>query len=224
MQAKEKILFCWSSGKDCALALERVQRCGQYEVAALLSTITADYDRVSMHGVRRELLEQQAEALGYPLEKVLISKDADNDQYERRMLDLLLPYGRDGLRTVAFGDVFLDGIREYRESNLARVGMRALFPIWQQPTAELAKCFIESGYRAIVTCVDSELLDGSFVGREFDQEFLDSLPDDVDPCGENGEFHSFVYAGPIFSRPIPFTLGQTVVRENRFHFTDLLPE
>ncbi len=223
MQPKEKILFCWSSGKDCALALERVQRCGQYEVAALLSTITADYDRVSMHGVRRELLEQQAEALGYPLEKVLISKDADNDQYERRMLDLLLRYGRDGLRTVAFGDVFLDGIREYRESNLAKAGMRALFPIWQQSTAQLAQSFIDSGYRAIITCVDSQLLDGSFVGREFDQEFLDSLPPDVDPCGENGEFHSFVYAGPIFSSPIPFKLGQTVVRDERFHFTDLLP-
>ncbi|MCK4850695.1 MAG: ATP-binding protein, partial [Phycisphaerae bacterium] len=138
-------------------------------------------------------------------------------------LDLLLPYGRDGVRTVAFGDVFLDGIREYREGNLARLGMKALFPIWQQPTDQLTQSFIESGYRAIITCVDSELLDGGFVGREFDQDFLDSLPDDVDPCGENGEFHSFVYAGPIFSRPISFTKGRTVVRDDRFHFTDLLP-
>ncbi len=222
MQPKEKILFCWSSGKDCALALERVQRCGQYEVAALLSTITADYDRVSMHGVRRELLEQQAEALGYPLEKVLISKDADNDQYERRMLDVLSRYREDGLRTVAFGDVFLDGIREYRRDNLSKVNMQAIFPLWAKPTDQLAQDFITQGFRAVITCVDSELLDGSFVGREFDQDFLDSLPDGVDPCGENGEFHSFVYAGPIFRRPIPVRRGRTVLRDGRFRFCDVL--
>ncbi len=223
MQAKEKILFCWSSGKDSALALAQIQREGQYEVAALLSTITADYDRVSMHGVRRELVELQADALGYPLEKVLITKDADNDQYEQRMLELLLRYSQDSVRSVAFGDIFLDGIREYRQGNLAKAGMRGLFPIWQQPTAELARSFVDGGFKAIITCVDSELLDGSFVGREFDQEFLDSLPDGVDPCGENGEFHSFVYTGPIFAQEIPFTLGQTVLRENRFHYTDLIP-
>ena len=223
MHGKEKILFCWSSGKDSALAVREIQREGKYEIAALLSTITEDYDRVSMHGVRRDLVERQGRAMGYPLEKVLISKGADNAEYERQMLDLLLRYEREGVRSVAFGDIFLEGIREYREGNLAKAGIRGLFPIWERPTAELARSFVEQGFKAIITCVDSQLLDGGFVGREFDEDFLDSLPEDVDPCGENGEFHSFVYAGPIFSEPIAFTLGQTVVRDERFHFCDLLP-
>ena len=223
MQAKEKILFCWSSGKDSALAVREIQRAGEYKIAALVSTITEDYDRVSMHGVRRELVERQGRAMGYPLEKVLISKGADNEEYERQMLDLLLRYEREGVRTVAFGDIFLEGIREYREGNLAKAGMRGLFPIWERPTAELARSFVEQGFRAVITCVDSQLLDGSFVGREFDESFLDSLPGEVDPCGENGEFHSFVYDGPIFSEAISFRLGETVVREERFHFCDLVP-
>ena len=223
MASKEKVLLCFSGGKDSALALAEIQRAGCYEIAALLTTITADYDRVSMHGIPTSLLESQAESLGYPLEKVLITAGADNAEYETRMSELLLRYRQKGVGAVVFGDLFLQDVREYREANLAKVNMQAIFPLWLKPTDSLAEEFITAGFRAVITCVDSEKLDGKFVGRQFDWHFLDDLPDSVDPCGENGEFHSFVYDGPIFSSLIPHTLGQTVVREDRFYFIDLLP-
>ncbi len=220
---KEKVLVCFSSGKDSALGLWEIERSGQYEVAALLSTVTSDYDRISMHGVRRELLEKQVEATGYPLEKVFITAGGDNAQYEARMREVLSRYRDAGVRKVAFGDLFLEEVRKYREDNLLKVDMEAVFPLWGRATGELAREFIDTGFRAVITCVDSELLDGRFVGRDFDREFLAELPANVDFCGENGEFHTFVYAGPIFKQPIPFTRGQTVIRENRFYFTDVLP-
>ena len=220
---KEEVLLCFSGGKDSALALWELQQSAQYEVTALLSTLTSDYDRISMHGVRRELLQRQAQATGYPLEKVLISAGGDNAEYELQMREVLTRFRDRGLRKVAFGDLFLEDVRKYREDNLAKVDMQAVFPLWHQPTAQLAHKFIDAGFKAVITCVDSQLLDGRFVGREFDEKFLADLPPSVDPCGENGEFHSFVHAGPIFKHPIPFTLGQTVTRENRFHFRDLVP-
>ena len=210
------------------MALWEIERAGQYEVAGLLSTVTSDYERISMHGVRRELLEKQVEATGYPLEKVFITANGDNAQYEARMREVLERYRDEGVRKVAFGDLFLEEVRKYREDNLLKVDMEAIFPLWGRPTGELARGFIDAGFKAVITCVDSQLLDGGFVGRDFDSEFLADLPTGVDPCGENGEFHSFVYAGPIFNNfnnngAIGFSRGEIVVREGRFHFCDLVP-
>jgi len=218
----EKVLFTWSSGKDSAIALYELQKGGRYEIAALLTTVTGDYDRVSMHGVRRALLEEQAKSIGIPLETVLIGKDASNDEYESKMRDMLLRYQRQGVASVAFGDVFLEDLKRYREVNLARIGMNGLFPVWGRDTTELARTFIDLGFKAVVTCVDSNALGKEFVGREFDDRFLADLPSTVDPCGENGEFHSFVYAGPIFRQPIAHEKGEIVLRANRFHFCDII--
>jgi uncharacterized protein (TIGR00290 family) len=205
------------------MALYELQKAGKYEIVALLTTVTEDYGRISMHGVRRALLEEQAESLGIPLETVLIGKDASNDEYESRMKETLLRYQRQGVASVAFGDIFLEDVRRYREENLSKIGMDGLFPIWDRDTTELARAFIELGFKAIITCIDSNALDQEFVGREFDDRFLTDLPSTVDPCGENGEFHSFVYAGPIFRKPIAHETGETVMRANRFYFCDVIP-
>jgi uncharacterized protein (TIGR00290 family) len=219
----EKALLTWSGGKDSVMALYELQRAGGYEISALLTTITADYDRVSMHGVRRSLLEQQATSLGYPLEEVLISKDASNEQYEAKMKETLGKHLKAGVRTAVFGDIFLEDIRKYREDNLCNIGMKAVFPIWKRSTTELARRFVDLGFKAVVTCVDSTSLGKGFVGRLFDDRFLSELPSDVDPCGENGEFHSFVYSGPLFRESVSFELGDVVLRDDRFFFCDLIP-
>ncbi|MHC4511395.1 MAG: Dph6-related ATP pyrophosphatase, partial [Planctomycetota bacterium] len=175
------------------------------------------------HGVRRTLLEQQARVLGLPLEIVFISKNASNGEYESQMRQVLTRYLAVGVRSVVFGDVFLAELREYRQEKLAAIGMEGLFPLWQRDTARLACAFIASGFRAVVTSADSNLLESTCVGRDFDEQFLSVLPLAVDPCGENGEFHSFVYDGPTFERPIAYTAGEVVLRENGFHYCDLLP-
>ncbi len=176
-----------------------------------------------MHGVRRVLLERQAESLDIPLETVLISKNTSNEQYDRQMREVLERYLAAGISSVAFGDVFLEDVRKYREENLAKVTMKGIFPIWKRDTIELAREFIALGFEAVITCVDSQALDGAFVGRTFDQQFLSDLPSGVDPCGENGEFHSFVYAGPIFRKSIPLKKGEIVLRDDRFYYCDLIP-
>lgn len=218
----EKVLIAWSGGKDSALCLWKLRNSETKEVAALLTTITEDYERISMHGVRLALLEEQAKSIGFPLEKVLISKNATNKEYEEKMEELLLKYSRRGVKTVAFGDIFLEDVRRYREENLEKIGMKGLFPLWGKNTRELAEEFIGAGFKAVITCVDSRHLDSSFVGRTFDRDFLNDLPQNVDPCGENGEFHSFVYDGPIFKRKIEFELGEVVKRDD-FYFQDLIP-
>ncbi|MHC4365435.1 MAG: Dph6-related ATP pyrophosphatase [Planctomycetota bacterium] len=220
---KEKVLVCWSGGKDSALALWEIARDERYEIAALLTTVTEDYDRISMHGVRRILLERQAQSLGYPLEKVFISKGACDEEYESKMQMVLEKYMRAGVSSVVFGDIFLEDVRKYREEKLSKIGMKAIFPMWQSDTTELAHRFIESGFKAVITCVDSNVLDRKFVGRAFDEQFLSELPSTVDPCGENGEFHSFVYDGPIFRERVSHTIGEVVLRENRFYYCDLCP-
>jgi uncharacterized protein (TIGR00290 family) len=219
----EKALFTWSGGKDSVMALYELHKAGGYEISALLTTITADYDRISMHGVRRSLLEQQADSLGYPLEEVLISKEAPDEEYETRMKETLEKYLKAGVRTVVFGDIFLEDIRKYREKNTCSIGMKAVFPIWEKDTTELARTFVDLGFKAVVTCVDSKFLGKEFVGRLFDERFLSELPSNVDPCGENGEFHSFVYDGPLFRQSISFRLGDIVLRDERFYFCDLMP-
>jgi len=219
----ENVILTWSGGKDCAMALYELQRADGYEVSALLTTVTEDYDRISMHGVRRALLERQAESLGLPLETVFIAKDSSNEDYETKMKSTLLRYQSRGVASVAFGDVFLQDVRRYREDNLVKVGMKALFPLWNRDTAELARLFVDLGFKAVVTCVDSNALDGAFVGREFDGELLSDLPSTVDACGENGEFHSFVYDGPMFRAPVSHEKGEIVLRDGRFWYCDLIP-
>ena len=220
--AAKPVLFCWSGGKDSCMALHQLRRDPLREVVALLTTVTEGYDRISMHGVRRILLERQAAALGLPLEIVTIPPQCVNAEYESRMEAMLLTWKNRGVTDVAFGDIFLQDLREYRENNLARVGMKAMFPVWLRPTRELASEFIALGFRAVTVCVDPKILDESFVGREIDESFLAALPAVADPCGENGEFHSFVYDGPGFSTPVEFTLGEKVLRDG-FYFCDLLP-
>ena len=220
----EPVLVAWSGGKDSALALQEILGAGRYRVAALLTTVTGEYDRISMHGVRRTLLRRQAEALGLPLEEVVISPSASNDEYEASMGAALegLRSQVSGLDRVVFGDLFLADIRAYRERMLARVGMRGLFPLWLRDTRALAADFVRQGYRAVLVCVDSRVLPSAFAGREFDAALLHDLPSGIDPCSENGEFHTFVYAGPIFTRPIPVRRGDVVVREGRFVYCDLV--
>jgi uncharacterized protein (TIGR00290 family) len=218
----EPVLFCWSGGKDSCMALHQLRRDPLREVVALLTTVTEGYDRISMHGVRRVLLELQAAALGLPLEVVTIPPQCSGPDYESRMEAMLLTWKDRGVTEVAFGDIFLEDLREYREKNLAGVGMKTLFPIWRRPTLELVREFIALGFRAVTVCCDPKILDASFVGREIDENFIASLPAAADPCGENGEFHSFVYDGPGFSAPVQFTIGEKVLRDG-FHFCDLLP-
>jgi len=217
------VLIAWSGGKDSVLALDELQGRGRYEIAALLTTITQDYDRSSMHGVRRVLIERQAEALGIALEKVCISKEATCEEYESKMREVLERYLVFGVSSVVFGDIFLEDVRKYREDNLSKMGMRGIFPIWKADTTELACRFIDSGYKAVVTCVDTSLLDRIFVGSSYDEQFLSELPVGVDPCGENGEFHSFVYDGPIFGKRILHKRGEVVSRGGHFCYCDLIP-
>ena len=216
------ILLSWSGGKDSSLALYEIQKANTHNVAALLTTITEDYDRISMHGVRRALLEQQAEALGIPLKKVFIPKDSTNAIYESRMRALLEEGLREGIDTVAFGDIFLEDLKLYREKNLAQLGMKGLFPIWKRDSAELAHTFIDLGFKAVLVCVDTAILDPNFAGRPYDLDLLRDLPPNVDPCGENGEFHSFAFDGPIFKHRINHTVGEVVQRDH-YCFCDLVP-
>jgi uncharacterized protein (TIGR00290 family) len=219
----ERALLSWSGGKDSTLAMYELRRAGRFEVVALITTVTRDYDRVSMHGVRRQLLERQAEELGIGLEKVWIPKNATNKEYESQMRSLLEKFRREGVRHVAFGDIFLQDIRQYREERLREVDMDGIFPIWGRDTTELAHTFIDLGFKAIVCCADPRVLDKKFCGAEFDGSFLSKLPPRVDPCGERGEFHTFVYAGPLFRRQIGVKLGEVVLRDG-FYFADILPD
>ncbi len=223
MPTTKKVVFTWSGGKDSAMALYELREDKRYEIVSLLTTVTEDYDRISMHGVRRVLLERQAQSLGLPLEIVYLTKNSSNEEYEARLKEKLLKYKNQGVNSVVFGDIFLEDVRKYRENNLAQGGMKAIFPIWKRDTTELAHAFIDLGFKAIITCVDSQSLDKKFVGKVFDQRFLSELPTNVDPCGENGEFHTFVYEGPIFKERIRFRKGRVVLRDNRFYFCDLVP-
>ena len=190
-------------------------------VTGLLTTVTESYERISMHGVRRSLLLRQAQAIDLPLDEVTIPPHCANPIYEARMEEALRAQIQQGVRTVAFGDIFLQDLREYRERNLARVEMNAVFPIWKRDTQDLAQEFCAQGFRAVAVCIDSKKLSRDFAGRELNESFFRDLPDDVDPCGENGEFHTFVYDGPIFLHPIPWQRGEVVERDG-FYFCDLL--
>ncbi len=214
------VLMSWSGGKDSCLALYEIQKSPDYRVAALLTTITREYDRISMHGVRRALLERQATSLGLPLHQVLISKGANNEEYETAMAQAFNEYHQNGIDSVVFGDLFLEEVRAYRDQFLAKHGMKGLYPVWQRNTANFIKEFTELAFKAVLSCVDSKTLDKSFAGKTIDEAFISSLPTNVDPCGENGEFHTFVYDGPNFAKPVEFSLGEVILREG-FWFRDL---
>jgi uncharacterized protein (TIGR00290 family) len=221
----EPVLVAWSGGKDSALALRAVLADPSLQVEALLTTVTREYDRISVHGVRRSLLHSQVRALGLPLLEMEIPATCDNATYEAALADALRAARErnDGVHRCVFGDLFLEDVRRYRGDLLARLGMQPIFPLWGKHTAELACTFIDEGFRAVVVCVDSTLLAPSFSGRAYDASFLDDLPPGVDPCGENGEFHTFVYDGPLFRERVKFSIGETVVRDERFVYTDLVP-
>jgi uncharacterized protein (TIGR00290 family) len=222
-QSGQPILVSWSGGKDSCLALYELKKLKAFDIAGLITTVTEDYDRVSMHGVRRVLLERQADVMGLPLHQVLISKDATNVEYEERMAAALSKYAQVGVDSIAFGDLFLQDIRAYREQFLERLQMKPMFPVWQRNTSEFVRDFVGLGFKAVITCVNAQLLDESFAGRMIDNDFLQALPDHVDPCGENGEFHTFVFDGPLFTEPVEFSLGERVLR-GTFWFRDLVPE
>jgi len=217
----KRVALSWSSGKDSAWSLHLLRQDPDIEVAALITTINEQFDRVAMHAVRRELVELQAESVGVPLWKVPLPWPCSNEEYEARMGAVCDRAISNGIQAIAFGDLFLADIRAYRERQLAGTGLEPLFPLWQLPTRELARQMIAAGLRARITCIDPKHLPREFAGRDFDANFLRDLPPAVDPCGENGEFHTFVYAGPMFQNPIPVATGEIVDRDG-FIFADLM--
>ena len=222
MEPRSKAWISWSSGKDGALALHHVLEAGELEVQGLLTTVNAEFDRVAMHAVRRELLEAQAASLGLPLHVVELPWPCNNEVYEELMGGAVSAAVSDGVEVMVFGDLFLEDVRDYRERMLAGSGLRPHFPLWQWPTAELSRELLERGVKAVVTCVDPAQAPAALAGRWYDEGFLADLPSSVDPCGENGEFHTLVVDGPGFSTPLRVTIGETVERDG-FIFTDVIP-
>ncbi|HET7308377.1 MAG TPA: ATP-binding protein [Gammaproteobacteria bacterium] len=216
------LILSWSGGKDSMLALDVLLAEGEYKVTGLLTTLNRAHGRISMHGVREALLDAQAGALGLPLRKVYLPEKASNEDYAAAMGTALAAIRGDGIDCVAFGDIFLADIRAYREAQMATANMRALFPLWGQPTAVLAQTFIARGFHAILTCVDTDAISSDFAGRTYDRQLLDDLPPGCDPCGENGEFHTFVYDGPLLRAPLAVATGEHVLRDARFNFCDLI--
>jgi uncharacterized protein (TIGR00290 family) len=217
----KRVAVSWSSGKDSAWSLHLLRQDPSIEIVALVTTLNEQFDRVAMHAVRRELLELQAASAGLPLWTVPLPWPCSNEEYEARMTGLCERAIGEAVQAIAFGDLFLADIRAYREKQLAGTGLQPLFPAWQIPTADLARTMIASGLRAKITCVDPKVLPREFAGRDFDSQFLADLPPQIDPCGENGEFHSFVYDGPVLRHPIKVSVGEIVERDG-FVFADLL--
>ncbi len=210
MAVKKKTIFSWSSGKDSALAFYHLQKNNDFELSHLITTVNAHYDRVSMHGLRRELLEKQLASVGLPYSTIELPIAPSMSEYEDRMNTVLRQLKSKSHTHVAFGDIFLEDLRNYREQELAKQNLRAYFPLWNRDTTDLMHEFLSLGFKAIVVAINANLMDASFVGRVIDKQFLRDLPATVDPCGENGEFHTFCFDGPIFQYPIKFTLGDIV--------------
>ncbi|MCJ7933570.1 MAG: diphthine--ammonia ligase [Chryseobacterium sp.] len=207
---KPKALFNWSSGKDSALALYKMLQEDRYEVSTLLTSINKEFQRISMHGVHVSLLEQQASALGIPLVKMELPKEPSMEEYQEIMNTTMSEIQAQGITHSIFGDIFLEDLRTYREEQLNAIGMKAVFPLWKKDTSALIHEFLDLGFKTIVTCVNGTYLDKSFAGRIIDHDFINDLPENVDPCGENGEFHTFTFDGPVFKNPIRFEIGETV--------------
>lgn len=241
---KERAIFNWSGGKDSALALHYAQNEGKYEIAGLLTTVNETYQRISMHGVRNALLHKQAQSIGIPVQEVLLPESPSMADYDQIMNNVLGELRQTGISHSIFGDIFLEDLREYREARLKEAGLKAVFPLWKRNTTDLIKEFIDLGFKTVVVCVKSPLLSADFAGRIIDHDFLKDLPGNVDPCGENGEFHTFVFDGPIFKEPVAFDIGEVVYRtyklrkeeedncfsqdqqknEVGFHYCDLIPK
>lgn len=209
-------VFCWSGGKDSAYALHAALRSGVFDIRHLLTTINGNHGRISMHGVRESMLDAQAESIGLPVIKVRVTEPT-YEHYEQRMGEAMARVRAEGIRDCIFGDIFLEELRRYREEKLAAAGMRARFPLWKRDTRELAHAFIEEGFRTVTCCVNDASLTRDHIGRDFDRDFLASLPEGVDPCGENGEFHTFCHAGPVFRQPVAHALGEIVYRPLENH-------
>lgn len=209
----KKAYLNWSSGKDAAFALHKTLAENEYSVEKLVTSINTDFDRISMHGVRRDLLEAQAKQLGLPLQLIALQGDVSLEKYTAIMRENTEQLVQEGFDTAIFGDILLEDLMEYRKQQLQEVGLTGVFPLWQKNTTKLAKELIATGYKAIVVCVNARLLDESFCGRLYDQSFLNDLPEEVDPCGENGEFHTFVYDGPLFKQPIAVEYGEKICRD-----------
>jgi len=240
---KKKAIFNWSGGKDSSLALYHILKEKQFDIAGLMTTVNSKFDRISMHGVRRELLYAQGEAIGLPIKEIRLPEMPTMAVYDETMKEVLLGLKKEQVTHSIFGDIFLEDLRAYRENKLADVGLKAHFPLWKRDTTELVHEFIDLGFKTVVVCVKSELLSQDFAGRIIDEQFLKDLPKNVDPCGENGEFHTFVFDGPIFNKPIAYNLGEKVYKEYKapknkedacyskepvkkqagFHFCDLIP-
>ena len=218
---KKITLLSWSSGKDSAWALHTLRQNPEIELVGLFCTVNQEFSRVAMHGVRTELLQRQAQAAGLPLHIIYIPYPCSNEQYAQVMSEFVEQAKSDGVTHFAFGDLFLEDVRRYREEHLQGTGITPVFPLWGANTAELSQTMLAAGLKSVLTCVNPKQLPKAFAGRTFDAALLRDLPQDVDPCGENGEFHSFAFAGPMFAQPIPFTIGETVERDG-FVFTDLL--
>ncbi|MCK4742612.1 MAG: adenine nucleotide alpha hydrolase [Sulfuriflexus sp.] len=216
------VFLSWSSGKDSAWTLHTLQQDPDYEVIALVTTVNEKYKRVAMHGVREQILQQQADVAGLPLHTLNIPSPCTNNEYETVMKNFLHIMHANNVDIMAFGDLYLEDIRQYREKQLAGTGIIPLFPLWQQPTRQLAEEMIDGGLEATITCIDPRKLSSDFAGRRFDHDFINDLPEHVDPCGENGEFHSCVHNGPMFNHPIVLNGGDIVERDN-FIFADLIP-
>lgn len=237
---KPKAIFNWSGGKDSALALHKVIVSGEYDVKYLLTTVSSGFKRIIQHGVREELLEAQAGSIEIPLHKLFLPENPDMEIYNSAIRESLMKFKEEYIHTGIFGDIFLEDLRKYREEKLAEVNVNAVFPLWKMNTHDLIKNFVESGFKAVIVCVNENYLDKSFAGREIDKSFINDLPAGVDPCGENGEYHSFVYDGPIFRRPVKFKRGKIIkkiyvpssnssedyarVPETVFRYCDLIPE
>jgi uncharacterized protein (TIGR00290 family) len=228
----KKAFFNWSGGKDSSLALYHILQQKEFSIEYLLTNLSAEHQRISMHGVSFDLLKQQAESLGFPLETMSIIKDATMEDYGKQVTEKMSFFTKQNINNCVFGDIFLEDLKVYRENQLKPVGITAHFPLWQRPTIDIINEFIDLGFKAKVVSINAQLLDKSFAGRELDKSFINDLPDNVDVCGENGEFHSFVYDGPIFKNPIPIEVGDIVKKEyksdensewdNAFWYVDLI--
>jgi uncharacterized protein (TIGR00290 family) len=212
-QAKEKVIFNWSGGKDSSLCLFKLLQSQSYDIVGLLTSISQQYQRISMHGVRVELLEAQVKSIGLPLIKMEMPEMPTMEAYEKMMRESLTELKSQGVTGSVFGDIFLEDLRTYRENKLAELDLKGIFPLWKMPTDQLIHQFLDLGFKTVITCVNEKYLGKHFAGRIIDRDFLKDLPPGVDPCGENGEFHTFVFDGPIFKEPIPFTIGETVYRQ-----------
>ncbi|MBI9052708.1 MAG: diphthine--ammonia ligase [Bacteroidales bacterium] len=217
MSKNNKAIFSWSGGKDSSLCLHTVLKEKSFDIQYLLTTLNGQNQRISMHGVAEVLLDKQAESIGLPLKKIFMPEFPSMGQYDDLISEFLTKAKSENIHTSIFGDIFLEDLREYRENQLKKVDFKAEFPLWKIDTKDVAQEFIKEGFKSIIVSVDARQLGESFAGRIFDESFLNDLPDGVDPCGENGEFHSFVFDGPIFKNPIPFTIGETVYKEYKSH-------